>query len=285
MRKVIFSLMALAFVACDNKEQSPERVDYGLYAFKQSEQVVELTPDTESVRIELYYTEAPDESQYGYVHLKYDAQKSTPNVERIVAVPTYQKWEIAEDGSLYYDMYINTEEVKSEVCIYLYVMFGNEAYSEHHREMVLRLTAPEWYSESVKVSKLMEECGDFDAETLAANIGGEWVMDSFLVYREGWTNISEIYRAFGVDYCEGLGYEVFTFNNDGKGLYYCEVQEPGIAPQNYRFDWLYNPDNGEFTLSGEYNLEWVVSGFNGDDLVLDRVDFDGDNLRTILKRK
>lgn len=285
MRKVIFSLMALAFVACDNKEQSPEKVDYGLYAFKQSEQVVELTPDTESVRIELYYTEAPDESQYGYVHLKYDAQKSTPNVESIVAVPTYQKWEIAEDGSLYYDMYINTEEVKSEVCIYLYVMFGNEAYSEHHREMVLRLTAPEWYSESVKVSKLMEECGDFDAETLAANIGGEWVMDSFLVYREGWTNISEIYRAFGVDYCEGLGYEVFTFNNDGKGLYYCEVHEPGIAPQNYIFDWSYDPNNGEFTLSGEYNLEWVVSGFNGDYLVLDRVDFDGDNLRTILKRK
>ena len=140
MKKLIFSLMAaMAFGACEEKNPDDFIVDDGQLAFKQSEQIVELTPDTETVRIEMYYTEEPSDDRYGYVDLMYDAQKSTPNIERYVAIPTLQKWEVTEDGTLYYDMYINAEEITSEVCAYLYVGFGNEANAEHHREMTLRI--------------------------------------------------------------------------------------------------------------------------------------------------
>lgn len=87
----------------------------------------------------MYYTEELSDDRYGYVHLKYDAQKSTPNIERYVAIPVLQKREVTEDGTLYYDMYINAEEITSEVCVYLYVGFGNEVNAEHHREMTLRI--------------------------------------------------------------------------------------------------------------------------------------------------
>ena len=143
MKRFILCLMAIAmvspFVACEEKNPNDFIVDDGQLAFKQSEQIVELTPDTETVRIEMYYTEEPSEDRYGYVHLMYDAQKSTPNIERYVAIPALQKWEVAEDGTLYYDVLINAEEITSEVCAYLYVGFGNEVNAEHHREMILRI--------------------------------------------------------------------------------------------------------------------------------------------------
>ena len=143
MKRFILCLMAIAmvspFVACEEKNPNDFIVDDGQLAFKQSEQIVELTPDTETVRIEMYYTEEPSEDRYGYVHLMYDAQKSTPNIERYVAIPALQKWEVTEDGTLYYDVLINAEEITSEVCAYLYVGFGNEVNAEHHREMILRI--------------------------------------------------------------------------------------------------------------------------------------------------
>lgn len=140
MKKLIFSLMAtMAVVACEEKNPDDFIVDDGELAFKQNEQIVELTPDTETVRIELYYTDEPAEDRYGWVNLMYDAQKSTSNIERYVAIPTYQKWEVAEDGTLYYDMFINADEIISEVCAYLYVGLGNEVNAEHHREMTLRI--------------------------------------------------------------------------------------------------------------------------------------------------
>ena len=95
-------MAAMAFVACEEKNPNDFIVDDGQLAFKQSEQIVELTPDTETVRIEMYYTEEPSEDRYGYVHLMYDAQKSTPNIERYVAIPALQKWEVAEDGTRYF---------------------------------------------------------------------------------------------------------------------------------------------------------------------------------------
>lgn len=140
MKKLFFSLMAtMAVVACEEKNPDDFIVDDGELAFKQNEQIVELTPDTETVRIELYYTDEPAEDRYGWVNLMYDAQKSTSNIERYVAIPTYQKWEVAEDGTLYYDMFINADEITSEVCAYLYVGLGNEVNAEHHREMTLRI--------------------------------------------------------------------------------------------------------------------------------------------------
>ena len=284
MKKLIFSLVAASvFVACDEKNPNDFIVDDGELAFKQSEQIVELTPSTETVRIEMYYTEEPSEDRYGYVHLMYDAQKSTENIETLVAIPTYVKWEVAEDGTLYYDMYINAEQITSEVCAYLYVGFGNEANAEHHREMLLRIY-PQWYLETTAIAEFVAECKDFDAEVLVEGLAGEWEMDSMLEYDAEWAKIEQPHRVMGVDYAEGLGYSKLTFNADGTGNRYVEFTEPGEEPETMAFEWQYNADSHMLTLSGDYNAEFKVAGFNGDHIVCDYV-YHGDNMRKILKRK
>lgn len=281
MKKLIISLATLAFVACENNETNTF-VGSGECAFKQSEQSVELTPGTESVRIELYYTEEPTDDRYGWIHLNYDAQRSTPNIETLVAIPTYQKWEVAEDGSLYYDMHINAEEITSEVCVYLYVGFGNEVDAEHHREMLLRIY-PQWHQETVAIAEFVEGCKDFDAEAFAQGIVGEWKPDSILEYDAEWRMIEEPYRVKGEDYVEGLGYQRFVFTADGTGYKYVEFTEPDMEPETFNYEWSYDADNRMLTIEGEYNTEFKVSGFDGDHIVCDYV-WHGDNTRKILKR-
>lgn len=286
MKKMFFAIVALAFVACHNNETENLIVDEGAYAFKQSEQLIELSLETESVRIELIYTELPDDSQYGWITLKYDAEKSTPNIERyIILPPAYAKWEVAEDGTLYYDIYLNNAEIKSDIYLYLYVMFGNEAYTEYNREMLLHIDAPENYAESFIIAKITDGCKEFDCDTVAANIVGEWELNSFVVYNEGWSYISLPYIVNGKHYVEGLGKELFTFTADGKGTNYENNVDPEIGPQIYNYEWVYDAESCLLTLTGEYNLEWTITGLNDEYMILDRADWDGDNIRTILKRK
>lgn len=283
MRKLVLSLMAMAALgtSCE-KNENEVYYDNSTYAFKQSEQVVELTPSIESVRLELYYTDEPAEDRYGWVHLNYDAQKSTPNIETMVAIPTYQKWEVAEDGTLYYDMYINAEEITSEVNVYLYVGYGNEVDAEHHREMLLRIY-PQWYQETTSIAEFVDGCKDFDAETFVQGIVGEWEPDSMLEYDAEWSMIEEPHRVMGDDYVEDLGYHSFTFAADGTGYKYNVFTEPDIEPETRDFEWSYNADSRMLTLNGEYNAEYKVTGFDGEYIVLDYVYHD-DNTRKILKR-
>lgn len=286
MKRFIYGLMAVAFVfgACDNKEPENFIVDNGAYAFKQSEQRVEVTSDTESVRLELYYTEQPDEAQYGWVTLQYNAQKSTPNIENYIAIPTYQKWNVADDGTLYYDMHINSQEIKSEICVYLYVMFGNEVDSEHHREMLLRI-CPQWYNETTTIADLVNDCKDFDAATLLAGIEGKWMPDSLLIYDDEWVNITTPLRVMGEDYVDGRAYSFFIFAADGTGSRYVNYPEPDMEPETQEFDWVYDAVSGKLKLTGDYKNEWSVKGYSNEYIVLDQISREGWNYRTILKRQ
>ena len=290
MKKNLFILLMLAVVgvvmSCD-KENKGIIVDSGGYAFKQSEQCVELSLDTESARIELYYTEQPKDSEYRWVTFKYDAEKSTPEIEKYVTLPpTHAKWEVAEDGTLYYDIKINNAEIKQDIYLYLYVMSGNETYTEYNREMVLHITAPEYYAESYMIAKIVEECKDFSLASVTENIVGKWELDSFMVYDEGWSYMTLPYIVNSVIYVDGLeGSELFTFAADGTGTNYENYENSETDPLTTRFDWVYDEESSRLACSGEYNLEWKVTGFSNDYIVLDRIDqYDGDNLRTILKR-
>lgn len=282
--KNLFMLLALPLmlVACDKNDSNDFIVDDGAYAFKQSEQCVELTPGTETVRIELYYTDEPSKDGYGWVHLMYDAQRSTPNIETLVAIPTYAKWEVAEDGTLYYDMHISAEQITSEICVYLYVGFGNEVGAEHHREMLLRIY-PQWYLETMAIAEFVDSCKDFDAETFVKGIVGEWMPDSILEYDAEWTMIEEPFRVQGEDYVEGLGYQRLVLAADGTGYRYVEFTEPDMEPETFNFEWNYDAQSRMLSLTGEYNIEFKVSGFNSDHVVCDYI-WHGVNTRKIFKR-
>ena len=286
MKRFIYCLVAVTFVfgACDNKEPENFIVDNGAYAFKQSEQRIEVTSDTESVRLELYYTEQPDEAQYGWVTLQYNAQKSTPNIENYIAIPTYQKWNVADDGTLYYDMHINTQEIKSEICVYLYVMFGNEVDSEHHREMLLQI-CPQWYNETTTIADLVNDCKDFDAETLLAGIEGKWMPDSLLIYDDEWVNITTPLLVMGEDYVDGRASSFYIFAADGTGSRYVHYPEPDMEPETLEFNWTYDTESRKLKFTGDYKDEWSVTGYSNDYIVLDQISREGWNYRTILKRQ
>ena len=94
------------------------------------------------------------------------------------------------------------------------------------------------------------------------------------------------YIVNSVIYVDGLeGSELFTFAADGTGTNYENYENSETDPLTTRFDWVYDEESSRLACSGEYNLEWKVTGFSNDYIVLDRIDqYDGDNLRTILKR-
>ena len=105
-----------------------------------------------------------------------------------------------------------------------------------------------------------------------------------LEYDAEWAKIEQPHRVMGVDYTEGLAYSKLTFNTDGTGHRYVEFTEPGEEPETMTFEWQYDADSHILTLSGDYNAEYNVAGFNGDYIVCDYV-WHGDNMRKILKRK
>lgn len=141
-----------------------------------------------------------------------------------------------------------------------------------------------WVAETAIVESFVVECSDFDAEALVEGLAGEWEMDSMLEYDAEWTKIEQPHRVMGVDYAEDIGYSKLTFNADGTGHRYVEFTEPGIEPETMTFEWQYDADSHMLTLSGDYNAEYDVAGFNGDYIVCDYV-WHGDNMRKILKRK
>ena len=143
-----------------------------------------------------------------------------------------------------------------------------------------------WDVETVTLEDIVEGCKDFDHETLAANIAGEWVLDTWVVYDDEWSYITFPLIVKGTHYTLGLeGGESFTFAADGTGTNYENYENSGTGTLTTRFNWVYNIKSSRLTCSGEYNLEWTVTGFSDEYIVLDRLDFDGDNIRTILKCK
>ena len=112
----------------------------------------------------------------------------------------------------------------------------------------------------------------------------EWGRDSYLKYNDDWSKIIEPYRVIGYDYIEGLAYEKYNFNADGTGWYSVNPTEPDMETMTYDFNWSYDAESNQLTLSGEYNHKWRVTGCNDNYIVLDETTTNGANLRTILSR-
>ena len=156
--------------------------------------------------------------------------------------------------------------------------------STHWYEVTIT-TRGSWYYENEAIDKLLEGCKDFDADTLVSGLVDEWGCDSYLKYNDDWSKIIEPYLVIGYDYIEGLAYEKYNFNADGTGWHSVNPTEPDMETMTYNFNWSYDAESNQLTLSGVYNHKWRVTGCNDNYIVLDETTTNGDNLRTILKRK
>lgn len=128
MKNFICCLLAIALIACNDKKGDDYVVQPGTYAFKQSEQIVYVTPTTESFRLETYYVSEPDDASRGRFMIGINEAKSSPNyASHFPVVPRgYISMTEDENGTFYLDVYIYPESITEEVVLTLYMMYGYE---------------------------------------------------------------------------------------------------------------------------------------------------------------
>ena len=188
------------------------------------------------------------------------------------------------DGILTFNIETGGYEGQALLCLtYHQMSFHGKSVSTHWYEVTIT-TRGSWYYENKAVNELLESCKDFDAETLAETIEGEYERYSYLKYNDDWSKIIEPYLVIGYDYIDGLAYEKYNFNADGTGWHSVNPTEPDMETMTYDFNWSYDAESNQLTLSGEHNHKWRVTGCNDNYIVLDETTTNGDNLRTILRR-
>lgn len=144
----------------------------------------------------------------------------------------------------------------------------------------------ELLSVNITIANLLEECCNYDAEAMTNGILGEWASDSTLIYNDDWTTIIEPLRVKGTDCVEGLGYETYVFNNENMEIHSFNSAEPDPEPVITQYTWTYDTETRKLILVGDNaDLEYIVSGFSSNYLILDCVMNDGSNVRKILKCK
>lgn len=122
MKRLLYGLVALAFVACDNND-AEIYTGGSTYAFKQSEIVVNAS-ETDSFRLEVYYVEEPaTDLARNLFSFHVDEERSTPDWKEYfeTALHTVQMEE-AEDGTFFSDLNIKADKLKEdnkEVVVYL----------------------------------------------------------------------------------------------------------------------------------------------------------------------
>ena len=128
MKNLIYSLVAIALIACNDKKGDDFVVQPGTYAFKQSEQIVYVTPTTESFRLEAYYVSEPDDASRGQFMIGINEEKSSPNyASHFPVVPQgYMMMTEDENCTFYSDVYIYPESITEEVVLTLYMRCGYE---------------------------------------------------------------------------------------------------------------------------------------------------------------
>ena len=98
------------------------------------------------------------------------------------------------------------------------------------------------------VSELMTSSKDFEVETFAQELVGEWEIDSIFDYSDTWESIVTTHKFQGKWYSVGGGYVKYTFNADSKGLIYMENLGPNY-PKEYGFNWHFDTENRVLVVS------------------------------------
>ena len=128
--------------------------------------------------------------------------------------------------------------------------------------------------EELYINNLIAQCQNFDAETLIQGIPGEWERDSYIMYSDEWEKDFEIIELNGDSgVSAGLGSEFLTFTAEGTGQLRTINYSLGTdCVKIFNFEWIYDADYKKLVLSGEYNTEFDVKGYNGEYIILDYYD-------------
>lgn len=187
------------------------------------------------------------------------------------------------EGTLKFNIETGGYEGQALLCITYHAFSFDKGASTYFHEVTIT-TRGSWYYENEAINELLASCKDVDAETFAETLEGEYEQYSYLKYNDDWSKIIEPYLVIGYDYVDGLAYEKYNFNADGTGWHSVNPTEPDMETMTYYFNWSYDAESDQLTLSGEYNHKWRVTGCNDNYIVLDETTTNGDNLRTILRR-
>ena len=128
--------------------------------------------------------------------------------------------------------------------------------------------------EELYINNLIAQCQNFDSETLIQGIPGEWKRDSYIMYSDEWKKDFEIIQLKGDSGASaGLGSEFLTFTAEGTGQLRTINYSLGTdCVKIFNFEWIYDADYKKLVLSGEYNAEFDVKGYNGEYIILDYYD-------------
>ena len=128
--------------------------------------------------------------------------------------------------------------------------------------------------EELYINNLIAQCQNFDSETLIQGIPGEWERDSYIMYSDEWKKDFEIIELKGDSGASaGLGSAFLTFTAEGTGQIRTITYSLGTDCVSVRnFEWHYDAENKRLVLSGEYNVEFDVKGYNGKYIILDHYD-------------
>lgn len=128
--------------------------------------------------------------------------------------------------------------------------------------------------EELYINNLIAQCQNFDSETLIQGIPGEWKRDSYIMYSDEWKKDFEILQLKGDSGASaGLGSEFLTFTAEGTGQLRTINYSLGTdCVKIFNFEWIYDADYKKLVMSGEYNAEFDVKGYNGEYIILDYYD-------------
>lgn len=119
------------------------------------------------------------------------------------------------------------------------------------------------------VDKMLAECDDFDAESVAQNIVGRWDCNLYVRYDAEWCNVVSRLIVPGHLIVGGTSIEM-TINDDGTFLFYDTPVDPEIE---YRVEgsWSYDVVRCElrFEWDGGNTATCRVVGFSSDRLIID----------------
>ena len=271
MKKLVYSLVAmcciLSFVGCDKE-------------FENKANIIRLSDENLTHR----FFNGDDVAFYYECQFATDVKFEIMVKNSSTVLHTETASITPGEGILTFNIETDGYEGHALLCLTYHQMSSHGKVVSTHWYEVTITTRGSWYYENEAIDKLLKGCKDFDADTLVSGLVDEWERDSYLKYNDDWSKIIEPYLVIGYDYVEGLAYEKYNFNADGTGWHSVNPAEPDMETMTYDFNWCYDAESNQLTLSGEYNHKWRVTGCNDNNIVLDETTTIGDNLRTILWR-
>ena len=139
---------------------------------------------------------------------------------------------------------------------------------------------------ATSIDNLIEQSQNFDADDIAQYLPGKWEEHSIIVYDDNWETIEYIpkYKGDWNGYYGGSN-GGYMFTAGGEGTYSFTIEAPPGEEMVFAFDWQYDEANRKLILSGRWNYQFYVSGFNDKYIVVDFYDATNKhNERNILKK-